>query len=112
MVAFKTLSSSKLEEEGVGTFSQSSTLRTAQFGATEIVKNVPFENLSKFTPKLILLADLSLLAEVSLQFDGGYVSRASSFRFDAIGQGETEEEAIEDLRSAVKLLKEVTSTNE
>ncbi|MCJ7610173.1 type II toxin-antitoxin system HicB family antitoxin [Candidatus Bathyarchaeota archaeon] len=40
--------------------------------------------------------------------DGCFMARTSSPKFNAIGQGDSEEEAIEDLRDAILALQEVT----
>lgn len=79
-------------------------------GTLEIPLDTPFGNLSRFAPRLYVLKikDLTLPVEVTLQVDGGYVSKASAPRFDAIGQGSTEEEAIDDIKCAIKLLREAT----
>ena len=107
----KLLSTCAFESEGNGIFLKGSSVRTQPVGAHEIKQDTPFGNLSRFDPRLHVLriGDLTLLAEVSLQVDGGYVSKASAQRFDAIGQGDTEEEAIEDIKCAIKLLKDATS---
>ena len=44
--------------------------------------------------------------DVVLQEEGGYMARYSNEKFAANGQGETEEEALEDIRSAIELLLE------
>lgn len=107
----KVLSTCVFESEGNGIFLKGSSVRTQPVGAHEIKQGTPFANLSRFDPRLHVLkiGDLTLLAEVILQVDGGYVSKASASRFDAIGQGDTEEEAIEDIKCAIRLLKEATS---
>lgn len=110
-VDLKDLSTCKFETDGIGRFPQGSSLTPPQLAAIEVVKGEPLQNLSKFTPKLLVLTigGVSLLAEVSLQIDGGYVSKTSTTEFDAVGQGDTEEIAVEDLLCAIKLLKEATS---
>jgi hypothetical protein len=109
---FKFLSTCQVQNEGNGSFSSGTSSKVSQLGGLEINQGAPFENLSKFTPVLYLLKidDMSLLVEVSLQIEGGYTSKTSAIRFDAIGQGNTEEEAIDDIKAAIKLLKEATSS--
>ena len=94
-------------------FSDGSSLIVPALQSIEIRKDEPLKDLSKFSPKLRVLkvGDLSLLVEISLQIEGGYVARSSTLEFDAVGQGETEEEATEDIRHAIELLKEATVIN-
>jgi predicted RNase H-like HicB family nuclease len=107
----KNLSTRRLDSEGNSVLLRGSSLVVSPIIAVEISKDVTFRNLSKFTPKLQILKmdNSTLLIEVSLQIDGGYVAKTSVDDFDAVGEGDTETEAIEDIISAIKLLKETVS---
>ena len=87
-------------------FSDGSSSIVPPLESLEIGKDETLKDMSKFSPKLRILkvADLSLLVEISLQIEGGYVAKGSTPEFDAVGQGETEEEATEDIRHAIELL--------
>ena len=107
----KSLSTHRLDSEGNSVLPRGSSLVVSSIVAVELSKDVTLKNLSKFTPKLQILKidDSSLLIEVSLQIDGGYMAKTSTDNFDAVGEGDTETEAIEDIKSAIRLLKEAVS---
>ena len=109
IATYKDLFTCKYQSEGISIFPKGSSVLVPPIAVVE-VKGKAY-NLSKFTPKLHLLkiGDLSLLVETSLQIDGGYVAKTSTDNFDAVGEGDTETEAIEDIKSAIKLLKEAVS---
>jgi len=46
------------------------------------------------------------------QDEGGFVARVTTPEFSATGQGETEEEALQDIKSAIELLMEEDSEDE
>lgn len=112
-IKLKNLSNRESDTIGTGVFLDSSTLVVHPLKSVEIAKGQPLKDLSKFSPKLRILqvGDLSLLIETSLQIEGGYVAEASTPEFDAIGQGETEEEALQDIRHAIEILKEASARN-
>ena len=72
------------------------------------------ETLSQHISKLSMIEvkNQHFLMRLNLQPDGGYVAEVSTPIFGAIGQGETEEQAIQDIRDAIDILIEETSNSE
>lgn len=113
MVYFRNLGNREFDTEGTSILPQMSSLAVHPLEGVEIIEDEPLKDLSKFSPKLRILkvGDLSLLVDINLQIDGGYVAKTSALEFDAVGQGETEEEALQDIVYAIELLKEATTRN-
>ena len=112
-INLRNASISELDTKGTGFFLENSSLIVHPIETQEVAKDQPLKDLSKYSPKLRILkiGDLSLPTQISLQIEGGYLAEASTLEFDAIGQGETEEEAIQDLTQAIELLKKSTTRN-